>query len=99
MVTDFVMFSFIAAVGLILCQVLKTIVVLHMVSGAGQEEGSHCCPGRTFEQTGAGREDPEDFLLTSFSLRERNFPGQLSFLEFLYIFSFKNIPRYKYISI
>lgn len=41
-VTDFIMFSFIAAVGLILCQVLKTIVVLQMVSNAGQGEGS--CP-------------------------------------------------------
>lgn len=36
-VTDFIMFSFVAAVRLILCQVLKTIVVLLMVSKAGQE--------------------------------------------------------------
>ena len=47
-VTDFIMFSFIAAVGLILCHGLKTIVVLHMVSEAGQGEGSYCCPGQNF---------------------------------------------------
>lgn len=44
-VTDFIMFSFIAAVGLSPCQVLETIVVSQMASKAGQGEGSCLCPG------------------------------------------------------
>lgn len=47
-VTDCIMFSFIAAVGLILCQVLKTIVVLQLVSEAGHGEGSCYCLGQKF---------------------------------------------------
>ena len=47
-VIDFIMFFFITAVGLILCQGLKTVVVLHIICEAGQGDGSCCYPGRNF---------------------------------------------------
>lgn len=45
-VIDFIVFFFLTAVGLILCQGLKTIVVLHIVREAGQGDGSCCYLGR-----------------------------------------------------
>lgn len=81
-VTDFIMFPFIAAVGLILCQVLKTIVVSQMASKAGQGERDRVIAlAKIFSRLGSDK--GKERISSLFSFRKRNFPGQSSFLEFL----------------
>lgn len=77
-VTDFIMFSFIAAVGLILGQVLKTIVVLQMVRKAGRGKGIMLLPWPKFladwSLTRANRVFPLHFHLEKETFQD-NYPS------------------------